>query len=79
MIFDYLYGIVTTATDRSFIMYTPERIYCTKADYHIALTKDIFDWETSSRCEESYGSDRRVEVDDSPDAKRARTEKYIKE
>ncbi|CAB4414774.1 unnamed protein product [Rhizophagus irregularis] len=44
--FDYLYGIVTTATDWYFIMYTPERIYCTKADYHIDLTEDILDDDT---------------------------------
>ena len=24
-------------------MYTPERVYCTKADYHIALTEGILD------------------------------------
>ncbi|CAB4406102.1 unnamed protein product [Rhizophagus irregularis] len=41
--FNYLHGIVTTATDWYFIMYTPERIYCTKADYHIDLTEDILD------------------------------------
>ncbi|POG68382.1 hypothetical protein GLOIN_2v236923 [Rhizophagus irregularis DAOM 181602=DAOM 197198] len=39
--FDYLYEIVTTATDWHFLT---ERIYCTKADYHIALTKVI--WKT---------------------------------
>ncbi|POG62850.1 hypothetical protein GLOIN_2v1691758 [Rhizophagus irregularis DAOM 181602=DAOM 197198] len=41
--FNYLYGIVTTATDWYLIMYTPKRIYCTKADYHIDLTEDILD------------------------------------
>ncbi|RIA94244.1 hypothetical protein C1645_803641 [Glomus cerebriforme] len=44
--FDYLYGIVTTASDWYFLMYTPERIYCSKADYHIALTEDILDDDT---------------------------------
>ncbi|CAB5210386.1 unnamed protein product [Rhizophagus irregularis] len=39
--FDYLYGIVTTASDWYFLMYTPERIYCSKDDYHIALNEKI--------------------------------------
>ncbi|PKY14472.1 hypothetical protein RhiirB3_400334, partial [Rhizophagus irregularis] len=48
--FDYLYGIVTTATDWYFLMYTPERIYCSKADYHITLTEDILDDDAELRC-----------------------------
>ena len=83
--FDYLYGIVTTATDWFFIMYTPERIYCTKADYHIDLTENILD-DDAKLCQgvkEVMGVivgllKDRVEVDDSPDVKRARTEKYIR-
>ncbi|CAB4392914.1 unnamed protein product [Rhizophagus irregularis] len=39
--FDYLYGIVTTASDWYFLMYTPERIYCSKDDYHIVLNEKI--------------------------------------
>ena len=65
---------------------TPERIYCTKADYHIALTEDVLDNDKELRqgvkkvMEVIVGLLRdRVEVDDSPDTKRARTEKYIKE
>jgi len=84
--FDYLYGIVTTATDWHFLMYTPERIYCTKADYHIALTEDVLDNDRELRqgvkkvMEVIVGLLKdRVEVDDSPDTKRARTGKYIKE
>ncbi|PKY55102.1 hypothetical protein RhiirA4_474353 [Rhizophagus irregularis] len=38
---EFLYEIVTTATDWHFLT---ERIYCTKADYHIALT-EVF-WKT---------------------------------
>ncbi|GBC40619.2 hypothetical protein GLOIN_2v274770 [Rhizophagus irregularis DAOM 181602=DAOM 197198] len=38
--FDYPYGIVTVL-DWYFLIYTPERIYCSKADYHIDLTEDI--------------------------------------
>ncbi|RGB33696.1 hypothetical protein C1646_815846 [Rhizophagus diaphanus] len=84
--FDYLYGIVTTATDWYFIMYTPERIYCTKADYHIDLTEDILDDDTKlcQGVKEVMGvivglSKDRVEVDDAPDNKRTRTKKFIKE
>ncbi|PKY27410.1 hypothetical protein RhiirB3_443114 [Rhizophagus irregularis] len=84
--FDYLYGIVTTATDWYFIMYTPERIYCMKADYHIDLTEDILDDDTKlcQGVKEVMGvivglSKDRVEVDDAPDNKRARTKKFIKE
>ena len=32
-------------------MYTPERIYCTKADYHIDLTEDILDDDAKLRRE----------------------------
>ncbi|PKK78422.1 hypothetical protein RhiirC2_843500 [Rhizophagus irregularis] len=39
--FDYLYENVTTASDWYFLMYTPERIYCSKDDYHIVLTEKI--------------------------------------
>ncbi|EXX75596.1 hypothetical protein RirG_040420 [Rhizophagus irregularis DAOM 197198w] len=75
--FDYLYGIVTTAS--------AERTYCTKADYHIALTKDILDDDIKLRqgvkevMEVIVGLLKDwVEVDDSPDIKKARMEKYIK-
>ena len=67
-------------------MYTPERIYCTKADYHINLTEDILDDDAKLRrgVKEVMGVivgllKDRVEVDDSPDSKRIRTKKYIKE
>ena len=67
-------------------MYAPERIYCTKVDYHIALTEDIL----GNDAELSRGVKKvmevivgllkdRVEVDDAPDHKRARTKKFIKE
>ena len=67
-------------------MYMLKRIYCMKANYHIALTKDILD-DDGELCrgvkkvmEIIVGLLKdRVEVDDSPDIKRARTEKYIKE
>jgi hypothetical protein len=67
-------------------MYTPERIYCTKADYHIALTDDILENDAELRrgvkkvMEVIVGLLKdRVEVDGSPDSKRARTKKFIKE
>ncbi|RIB06289.1 hypothetical protein C2G38_2046905 [Gigaspora rosea] len=38
--YDYLYGIVTTATDWHFIFYTPEGVFSTsQTEYHISLTK----------------------------------------
>ena len=67
-------------------MYTPERIYCTKADYHIDLTEDILDDDAKLRrgVKEVMGVivgllKDRVEVDDAPDSKSARTKKFIKE
>jgi hypothetical protein len=67
-------------------MYTPEMVYCTKADYHIALTEDILDDDVELRrgvkkvMEVIVGLLKdRVEVDDSPASKRTRTEKFIKE
>ncbi len=67
-------------------MYTPERIYCTKANYHIDLTEDILEDDAKLRqgVKEIMGViigllKDRVEVDDTPDSKRARTKKYIKE
>ncbi|RIA89044.1 hypothetical protein C1645_738931 [Glomus cerebriforme] len=83
--FDYLYGIVTTAMDWYF-MYTPERIYCASADYHIALTeKTLEDDEGLLRgvkkvMEAITGLLKdRVEVNVSPDSRRARMKKYIKD
>ena len=62
-------------------MYTPERIYCTKANYHIDLTENILDDDTKLRqgVKEVMGVivgllKDRVDVADSPDVKRARTE-----
>ena len=64
-------------------MYTPERIYCTKAD---DLTEDILEDDAKLRqgvkevMRVIVGLLKdRVEVDDSPDSKRIRTKKYIKE
>ncbi|RGB22330.1 hypothetical protein C1646_776273 [Rhizophagus diaphanus] len=84
--FDYLYGIMTTASDWYFLMHIPERIYCLKDDYHIALNEKIIKDDAELRCGikkvmgviVSLLKDR-VKVDDSPDSKRIRTKKFIKE
>ncbi len=74
------------ASDWYFIMYTPERIYCSKTEYHVVLTEDILDDDAELRrgvkkvMEVIVGLLKdRVEVDGSPDSKRARTKKFIKE
>ncbi|CAB4415352.1 unnamed protein product [Rhizophagus irregularis] len=84
--FDYLYEIVTTASDWYFLMYTPERIYCSKDDYHIVLNEKImkdnaeFHRGIKKVMEVIVSSlKNRVKVGDSPDKKRARTKKFIKE
>ncbi|POG67244.1 hypothetical protein GLOIN_2v1649992 [Rhizophagus irregularis DAOM 181602=DAOM 197198] len=41
--YEYVYGIVTTATDWYFILHSTEAIYCTsKTEYHISLTEPIY-------------------------------------
>ena len=67
-------------------MYTPERIYCSKDDYHIVLNEKILEDDAELRrgvkkvMEIIVGLLKdRVEVGDSPDKKRARTKKFIKE
>ena len=60
-------------------MYTPERIYCTKANYHIDLIEDILedDAKLYQGVKEVIGViigllKDRVEVDDASDNKRTR-------
>ena len=73
------------ATDWYFLMYTPEKIYCSKADYHITLTEEILDDDAELRrgvkkvmeVIVSLLKDR-VKVDNAPDSKRVRTKKFIK-
>ena len=69
-----------------FFMYTPKRIYCSKDKYHIVLNEKIIkdDTELYRGVKKVMGVivgllKDRVEVDDSPDSKRARTKKFIKE
>ena len=64
-------------------MYTPERIYRSKSDYHIALTEDILDDDTKLRqgVKEVMGVivgllKDKVEIDDSPTSKRTRTKQH---
>ncbi|GET50802.1 hypothetical protein GLOIN_2v1533061 [Rhizophagus irregularis DAOM 181602=DAOM 197198] len=85
--FDYLYEFVTTTTNQYFLLYTPERIYCSKSDYsHRLPSEGILDDDTKLRqgVKEVMGVivdllKDRVEVGDSPDSKGARTKKFIKE
>ncbi|PKY58091.1 hypothetical protein RhiirA4_411979 [Rhizophagus irregularis] len=67
-------------------MYILERIYCSKDDYHIALNEKIMknDAELHRSVKKVMGViigllKDRIKVDDSPDNKRARTKKFIKE
>jgi len=67
-------------------VYTPERIYCMKANYHIDLTKDILDDDAKLRQEVKevikviVGLLKdKVKIDDASDSKRTRTKKFIKE
>ena len=67
-------------------MYTPERIYRSKTEYHVVLTEDILEDDIELRRDVKKVMEvivgllkDRVEVDDSPDSKRARTKKFIKE
>ncbi|RHZ65476.1 hypothetical protein Glove_315g77 [Diversispora epigaea] len=81
--FDYLYGIVTTATDWYFILFTPEKFYRIEKKYHIEIEKDVLT-DDSELCKDvkrvvevlvSLLKDR-VEVDDSSDHKKARIKNY---
>jgi hypothetical protein len=73
-------------SDWYFLMYTPERIYCSKDDYHIVLNEKILKDDVELRrgvkrvLEVVVGLLKdRVEVDDPPDSKRARMKKFIRE
>src|SRR5438128_3080191 len=84
--YDYLYGIVSTATDWYFLLYSSEGIWCTsKTEYHISLTESALDDDTDLR----KGVKRVMEVivgllkdsvmiDSTPDVKRRRVEEIKK-
>ena len=59
-------------------MYTPEKIYCSKDDYHIVLTELRRGVKKVMEVIVALLKDG-VEVDDVPDSKRTRTKKFIKE
>ncbi|CAG8573577.1 16855_t:CDS:2, partial [Acaulospora colombiana] len=45
--YEYLYGIVSTASDWYFLLYSSEGIWCTsKTEYHISLTESALDDDT---------------------------------
>ncbi|RIA92124.1 hypothetical protein C1645_821106 [Glomus cerebriforme] len=63
-------------------MYTPEKIYYSKANYHIVLPEDIMEDDVELRQDikkiiVGLLKDR-IEVDNFPDSKRVRTKKFIK-
>lgn len=67
------------ASDCYFLIYTPKRIYCSKADHHIVLTEVIMDNDVElfrgvKMVIEVIMSllKNRIEADNSPDIKRAR-------
>ena len=48
--YDYIYGIVTTATEWYFILHSTEAIYCTsRTEYRISLTEDALKDPTELR------------------------------
>ena len=74
------------ATDWYFLMYTPERIYCSKADYHITLTEDVLEDDAELRRGVKKVMEvivsllkNRVKVNNASNNKRVRTKKFIKE
>jgi len=67
-------------------MYISEKIYCSKDDYHIVFNEKIMKVDAELRRDVKKVMEvivgllkDRVKVDDSPDSKRARTKKFIKE
>ncbi|RGB41257.1 hypothetical protein C1646_810789 [Rhizophagus diaphanus] len=88
--FDYLYGIVSTATDWYFLLYSTGRILCTsKRPYNIvfseaSLRKDSVDEQELRRnvkkvIEVIVGIlIDRINIEKTPDSKKARIEKYFK-
>ena len=72
------------ASDWYFLMYTLERIYCSKSEYHVDLTEDILENDEKLRrgvkkvMEVIVGSLKDRMNGDAPDSKRLRT-KFIKE
>ena len=48
--YEYVYGIVSTATDWYFILHSTEAIYCTsRTEYRVSLTEDALEDPTELR------------------------------
>jgi len=84
--YEYVYGIVTTATDWYFILHSTEAIYCTsKTEYRISLTEDALKDSTDLRknvkriLEVIVGLLKdRVSASEEPANKKRRVEEIIK-
>src|ERR1044072_5654311 len=84
--YEYVYGIVSTATDWYFILHSTEAIYCTsRTEYRISLTEDALEDPTELRknvkriLEVIVGLLKdRVSASDEPANKKHRVEDIIK-
>jgi hypothetical protein len=87
---NYLYILIRVflylALDWYFFMYTPERIYCSKNNYHIVLNKKIIKDDVKFHCNIKKVIEviinllkDKVKVNNSSDSKRIRMKKFIKE
>ncbi|GES97942.1 hypothetical protein GLOIN_2v1672048 [Rhizophagus clarus] len=84
--YEYVYGIVSTATDWYFILYSTEAIYCTsRTEYRISLTEEALKDPTDLRknvkriLEVIVGLLKdRVSVSDEPASKKRRVVENIK-
>ncbi|RIA98359.1 hypothetical protein C1645_129345 [Glomus cerebriforme] len=88
--FDYLYGIVSTATDWYFLLYSTGRISCTsKRPYNIVFSEAALEKDSVEEQELRKNVKRvmevivgilidRINIEKTPDSKKARIEKYFK-
>ena len=84
--YEYVYGIVSTATDWYFILHSTEAIYCTsRTEYRGSLTEDALEDPTELRksvkriLEVIMGLLKdRVSASDEPASKKRRVEEKIK-
>src|SRR5436305_1661267 len=85
--YDYLFGIVTTATEWYFLLYTSEGISCTsETEYHVSLTKAIAKEENVAELHKNVKRvmevivglmKERVEVEREPSKKRQTVQEYL--
>lgn len=72
--FDYLYGIITIATEWYFLLYISESIsYTSETEYHISLTKVIAKGENEAELRKN-----RADVEKELKKKKVRVQKYLK-